>query len=207
VWKTAWGSIALASSFALVADFDLRILICFDIENRDVLEKTLAQKPIMILNPAFIPLPGVNPNPHGNWIVGQDTMARKFERTLSVLLWLHRSCRRAHVFLLVMCKENGLLLVRCDGPVDEGGSGNSMVIDGCRTIYAPLRSSCALVVSILPETSFAAPAPERPRVMRIALTFGSPLSRPSQSITRATGAYHKSSCPSRCVEASGADML
>lgn len=69
------------------------VMICFDIENADIFEETLAERPLFILNPTWIPLPKVasrlpsvaTPSCYyplsllSAWRNALETMSRKFE--------------------------------------------------------------------------------------------------------------------------------
>lgn len=81
-----------------VGIFDTRfgriaVMICFDIENADIFEMTLAHEPVIILNPTWIPLPNVATTMPSvktptcalpltllsAWRNALETMSRKFE--------------------------------------------------------------------------------------------------------------------------------
>jgi predicted amidohydrolase len=92
------------------------IMICFDIENANLLEETLAYKPFMLLNPTFIPAISTVPNAaHSQWKIAIESMSRKFER-LSV--------------------ESNVHIIRCDTPM-WSAMGTSQMIAPYRTVTSP----------------------------------------------------------------------
>ena len=111
----------------------LGVLICFDIENEEILSPLLAERPWLILNPVHIPaalsLPpssSSSSNVKGpptreaearrkrQWAIQMKTISQKFER---------------------MSREYGFVLVRCDSPQ---GAGTSQVIAPSFTYPIPL---------------------------------------------------------------------
>jgi predicted amidohydrolase len=94
------------------------IMICFDVEQENLMEEVLAYKPQIIFNPTLISASGIGNDRsayHSRWRVAVDSMSRKFERK---------------------CVEHGVHLIRCDVPM-HGAMGSSQMIGPYRTVYSP----------------------------------------------------------------------
>ncbi|KAH3761370.1 actinfragmin kinase [Pelomyxa schiedti] len=137
VFDTPYGKIAL--------------LICFDIENEDVLQATLALNPFLILNPVFIPS-GMDsdwqsPVARTKWAVARDSMRRKFEALMG---------------------EKMITLVRCDMAFFLGGNGSSQSIGPYNTVMAPTIQDCHFYTfaDIPPHNFWVGPVPERCRTAK-----------------------------------------
>ncbi|KAH3760037.1 hydrolase, carbonnitrogen superfamily protein [Pelomyxa schiedti] len=104
------------------------ILICFDVENEDVFNATMALDPLLILNPVFIPSPDPRystPAALCKWAVARDSMRRKFEATMG---------------------EKMTHLIRCDMPSSHGAFGSSQYIGPYHTTMAPSPLDCHFYV-------------------------------------------------------------
>jgi hypothetical protein len=95
-------------------------MICFDIENEDIFRETIAEKPIILFNPTWIPAPKTKTTDLflSDWRVAMETMSRKFE---------------------ALCTQHNVTIIRCDIPLSSsvGAMGTSQVITPYRTVYAP----------------------------------------------------------------------
>jgi predicted amidohydrolase/WD40 repeat protein len=141
-------------SQALVVDTALgriAVLICFDIENADILHETLQAKPDIILNPIYILAPPtLTTQPielrSSTWNIAMESVSRKFE---------------------ALATEHSLTLVRCDLPCHaplsllgnhhpsghtrelirfSGALGSSLIVDRVGSYYAPSMQDCSMVV-------------------------------------------------------------
>eukprot|EP01098_Paradermamoeba_levis_P010088 TRINITY_DN4221_c0_g1_i1.p1 TRINITY_DN4221_c0_g1~~TRINITY_DN4221_c0_g1_i1.p1 ORF type:complete len:394 (+),score=110.92 TRINITY_DN4221_c0_g1_i1:115-1296(+) len=126
------------------------LMLCFDVENADILEENLLHHPLFLLNPTYIPLPS---NSSGdlmwsNWRVGMETMARKFEQ---------------------MAKQRKVTIVRCDFAA-PCAMGTSITVAPHHTVYAPIWSDIifSVFIELDPETNvFEGREPERERTERV----------------------------------------
>jgi predicted amidohydrolase len=139
VWETRLGRVAL--------------LICFDVENEDVLRETLARSPHIILNPINIPAPAHFSSAAGLvWRNGMDTVARKFEGSplFAPAAAVPPPCPTDDGVGLrrctAECRERGVTLVRADQPRESGALGSSLVVDPAHTFYAPSMHACSFSV-------------------------------------------------------------
>jgi predicted amidohydrolase len=108
------------TSFGRVA-----VLICYDIENKDCLNETLAYDPIIIFNPTLIAARSLSNSGKSaeltSWYIAMSSMSRQFEN---------------------LCIEKQCTVIRCDMPGNPLGSnamGTSQCISPYSTIYAPTR--------------------------------------------------------------------
>lgn len=128
----------------------IAILICFDIENDDLLQRTLAQGPRIIFNPSFIFHSPTSSNQKSKFHTrktGMETMSRKWER---------------------LCRERGVNIVRCDQSEESFCLGSSLVVTPSTTIYSPSSEHCVFSVHLdsydpvdLSWIYFPAPTPAR----------------------------------------------
>ena len=137
----------------------LAILICFDIENADAFDDTMALQPDVLLNPILIPRGGEEVT-FSAWSLGLDGMNHKFE---------------------ALSREFGCVIARCDS---DQALGSSQTISPLHTVTAPTNGPCIFSTHVakvrkngsnsLPSYPFASvdsfesicDPPERPRTER-----------------------------------------
>lgn len=108
------------------------ILICYDIENQEILQSTLDLRPDVILNPVHISAGKTQPNTDlmSTARAASDLMSRKYER---------------------ICREHNLCVLRCDMPRPQG-AGTSQLIAPSLTDCAPHPSGCTFL-TLLPRNA------------------------------------------------------
>eukprot|EP01105_Mastigella_eilhardi_P021398 TRINITY_DN517_c1_g1_i1.p1 TRINITY_DN517_c1_g1~~TRINITY_DN517_c1_g1_i1.p1 ORF type:complete len:959 (-),score=233.08 TRINITY_DN517_c1_g1_i1:75-2735(-) len=128
----------------------IAVLICFDIENDDVLRATLDLRPFLVLNPVWISLPDT------------DAMSRTSKRTCAVARDAMR--RKFEAFM----GEQMVTLVRCDQPHFLGATGSSQLIGPYCSVLSPNNGECRFSASV--DTSlrnfWQGSVPPRPRTAK-----------------------------------------
>jgi hypothetical protein len=123
------------------------VLICFDIENADVRDEVLSEKPVLLLNPVHIgdASSGGDQVSDQNWRNAVSFMRRKLEK---------------------ISLDHDIDIIRCDMPKPYG-AGSSQAIGPWRTILCPSPSESSFVVELHPRGSkfrrFLGTEPPRPR--------------------------------------------
>ena len=114
------------------------VVICFDIENRDVYDAMMAFRPDIVLNPVHIPLRSITPYARhiAQWNVGLTTMAESFEARMS---------------------RAGTSLLRCDQPRETASLGSSLAITPVVTQAAPSFGIAHYVVDLGPHVPLPVP--------------------------------------------------
>jgi predicted amidohydrolase len=109
-------------------DLSFAVLICFDVENQDVLQATLKYKPQLIFNPVFIPSVPIPGGTTGSQKTEGSTSEEEEDRR--VLLQWRNSVDSMRRKFEAICLSEGFSLIRCDRP---SGTGTSQVITPCST--------------------------------------------------------------------------
>lgn len=134
----------------------MAILICFDVENRDIFDETIAAKPSLILkcvglrminapslpesSPVWIPRAATSGGVAASsaWRIAMETMARKFESTLCSPIH--------HSSISDLCREHQCPLVRVD---NTDGMGTSIAIDADMTVFSPSSGEVYMTVMLV----------------------------------------------------------
>ncbi|KAL6072598.1 hypothetical protein QOT17_005419 [Balamuthia mandrillaris] len=130
-------------------------MICFDIENEDVLFENLQHQPDLLLNPTWIAAPrsvmrsALDPLALSTWQTSQTTMARLFEERCSSASPYPSSFDGEDREADERKRRGGMTVVRCDIPFPLG-QGTSQVIGPSFTVRAPEMSQTHFSV-ILPK--------------------------------------------------------
>lgn len=145
------------------------VLICFDIENADILKEVLDERPVLILNPVHISdASGTSSDPRVvslTWRNAVASMRRKLEKT---------------------AYDNDMDIVRADMPVPHG-AGSSQAIGSCRTVLGHSAADSFFLADVWPRGSpmrnFVGSEPDRPRTATEDNTFNRLLLRSVRSGT------------------------
>jgi len=127
--------------------FRIAVLICFDVENKDVLQETLSYKPRIIFNPVFIPYDGNLVKPSSLPLssssssslaaIDNSYQVQQPEPTVQAKCnsWSN-AAESMSVNFENLCMKEQFYLVRCDKPY-QITMGSSQVIGPDRTVYIP----------------------------------------------------------------------
>lgn len=125
------------------------VMICYDAENHQFVEETIAAKPIMILNPIHISagLGSSGADSQSKWRIALESMGRYIDHIVA---------------------ETGVTWVRCDQPY-PCGAGTSQVWSRTETQQVPTKGDIAWATHVMLDSSrvFVAPPPPRARTEKL----------------------------------------
>ncbi|KAL9656659.1 hypothetical protein ABK040_002930 [Willaertia magna] len=111
----------------------IAVLICFDIENKHILEENLRYKPFLIINPTFI---------SGHDLLVNNNLNSNLNKEENIHFKVKISLESISRLFEVICFENNITILRCDNSLQNGGKGTHQLITPYSTIYGSNFNDC-----------------------------------------------------------------